>query len=405
MDDGEAIRVDGVYKDFMLPHERVHSLKSAFTGVLKGKKGRTVERQHALENISFTIKKGEFFGIVGRNGSGKSTLLKIIAQIYKPTKGKISVNGRLIPFIELGVGFNPELTGRENVYLSASLMGFSKKEIDKMYQEIVDFAELEKFMDQKLKNYSSGMQVRLGFSIATRAQGDILLIDEVLAVGDADFQRKCYDYFRNLKRLKKTVVFVSHDMNAIREYCDRAVLVEKSKLIETGNSSDVSIAYTKMFADETTNKDKSSDGDRWGDGFIKYTDIALSNHVLKDSDETIILSLSAKAKKIVDVPIFGFVVKDAGGKEVLGTNNSIRKKPIEQVEAGGVVEVTWKIPNIFADGTHTIDVAVSNHDGTVISDWWSDAISFTVVREEKTPYIISPKIGLSISAQSKFESR
>ena len=381
MDDNIAIKVDGVYKDFRLPHERAHSMKSAFTGVLKGKKGRTIERQHALDDISFSINKGEFFGIVGRNGSGKSTLLKIIAQIYRPTKGSVQVNGRLIPFIELGVGFNPELTGRENVYLSASLMGFSKKEIDKMYHEIVDFAELEKFMDQKLKNYSSGMQVRLGFSIATRAQGDILLIDEVLAVGDADFQRKCYDYFRNLKKLKKTVVFVSHDMNAVREYCDRAVLVEKSKMIHEGDSSEVSVAYTKMFADETKNTQGDNAEDRWGDGFVTYTKLSLSKGVLRDTDKTLTLSLTATATKTIDNPIFGFVVKDAASKEILGTNNTIRKMPVECIKKDQTLSLSWEIPNVFGDGAHTLDVAISNHDGTVISDWWSDAASFTVVRE------------------------
>src|SRR5690606_31573026 len=153
---------------------------------------RTYEKQQVLKNISFEIKKGEFVGIVGRNGSGKSTLLKLLAGIYSPDKGSIEVNGKLVPFIELGVGFNPELTGRENVFLNGALLGFNRKEMQAMYKDIVEFAELERFMDQKLKNYSSGMQVRLAFSIAIRAQSDILLIDEVLAVGDAAFQQKCY---------------------------------------------------------------------------------------------------------------------------------------------------------------------------------------------------------------------
>ena len=217
-DDQTAIRIDNVSKSFKLPDERVDSVKSLFVNPLRSKKGLQTETQHALKNISFEVKKGEFFGIVGRNGSGKSTLLKIIAGIYQPTKGKVTLKGRLVPFIELGVGFNPELTGRENVYLNGALMGFSTKEVGKKYDQIVEFAELERFMDQKLKNYSSGMQVRLAFSVATiLAESDILLIDEVLAVGDADFQRKCFEYFKRVKKLKKTVVFVSHDMNAIRE--------------------------------------------------------------------------------------------------------------------------------------------------------------------------------------------
>ena len=208
-----AISVKNVSKNFALPHEKADSVKSVFVNPFN-KNRRKFEVQHALSDISFDIPKGEFFGIVGRNGSGKSTLLKIIAGIYVPNSGSVTVNGRLVPFIELGVGFNPELTGRENVYLNGALMGFSEKEVNRKYEAIVDFAEIERFMDQKLKNYSSGMQVRLAFSVATiLADSEVLLIDEVLAVGDADFQRKCFEYFKKLKKDKKTVIFVSHDMS------------------------------------------------------------------------------------------------------------------------------------------------------------------------------------------------
>src|SRR5258708_34456382 len=222
MDDNIAIKVDHVSKDFKLPHERVGSVKNLFVNVLRYlRHTKTYETQHALKDISFEIKKGEFFGIVGRNGSGKSTLLKILAGIYQPNSGMVYAHGKLVPFIELGVGFNPELTGRENVYLNGAMLGFSQKEVEAMYDEIVAFAELERFMDQKLKNYSSGMQVRLAFSMAIRAGNNILLLDEVLAVGDAAFQRKCYDYFMKLKTNKQTVVLVTHDMIAVQKNCDR----------------------------------------------------------------------------------------------------------------------------------------------------------------------------------------
>lgn len=200
-DDDIAIKVNGVSKAFKLPHEKQNSVKGLFVNMFRGK--RTFERQQVLKDISFDIKKGEFFGIVGRNGSGKSTLLKLMAGIYTPDKGHIQVNGKLTPFIELGVGFNPELTGRENVFLNGALLGFNRKEMEAMYDEIVAFAELESFMDQKLKNYSSGMQVRLAFSIAIRANTDILVLDEVLAVGDEAFQRKCFAYFAKLKQEKR----------------------------------------------------------------------------------------------------------------------------------------------------------------------------------------------------------
>ena len=197
-----------------------------------------------LKDISFEVEKGDFFGIVGRNGSGKSTLLKIISEIYVPEKGTVTIDGKLVSFIELGVGFNPELTGRENVYMNGAMLGFSTEEIDTMYDDIVEFAELEEFMNQKLKNYSSGMQVRLAFSVAIKAQGDILILDEVLAVGDEAFQRKCNDYFMERKRSGKTTILVTHDMNAVKKYCNKAVLIEDGLIKVVGAPDDVANQYS-----------------------------------------------------------------------------------------------------------------------------------------------------------------
>ena len=238
-----AIKVEKVSKVFRLPHEKTSSIKSAFVNFYRRKK--RYELQSALKDVSFEIKKGEFFGIVGRNGSGKSTLLKLLAGIYTPTSGQVHVRGTLTPFIELGVGFNPELTGRENVFLNGALVGFNRKEMNAMYEDIVSFAELEKFMDQKLKNYSSGMQVRLAFSIAIRAQSDILLIDEVLAVGDAAFQQKCYDYFKQIKDSSKTVILVSHDMDAIKRFCSRCLFLEDGQVQQIGSPNEVADTYIR----------------------------------------------------------------------------------------------------------------------------------------------------------------
>ena len=237
-----AITAKDVSKHFKLPHEKHSGLKQVVLnlGVNKG-----YEIQNVLHDISFSIQRGDFYAIVGRNGSGKSTLLKLLAGIYHPSSGRIGVHGKLVPFIELGVGFNPELTGRENVFLNAALLGFSQKETEAMYEDIVDFAELQAFMDQKLKNYSSGMQVRLAFSIAIRAQSDILLIDEVLAVGDANFQQKCFDYFEKLKRTGQTVVFVSHDMTAVKRFCTRAIYLKNGKIVQEGSPSDIADLYVQ----------------------------------------------------------------------------------------------------------------------------------------------------------------
>ena len=241
----DIIIVDHLSKSFKLPTERSWGLKQAIFNRLKGIKGYT--KQEVFKVIRFTVKIGEFLGFVGRNGSGKSTLLKILAQIYTPDSGSITVHGSLVPFIELGVGFNPELTGRENVYMNGAMLGFSNEEMDQMFDDIVQFAELAPFMDQKLKNYSSGMQVRLAFSIAIRARGDILILDEILAVGDAAFQEKCNQYFASLGK-NQTVILVTHSMENVREFCDRAILIDQGKIIEEGDPEVVADAYLKLFS-------------------------------------------------------------------------------------------------------------------------------------------------------------
>ena len=235
-----AIEVIGIHKEFVLPQSRTTSLKQAAVNIVRENKKTT---QKVLNDVSFTINKGEFFGIVGRNGSGKSTLLKMLAGVYTPTKGEIKLHGGLTPFIELGVGFNPELSGRDNVYLNGALLGYTHKQMDTMYEEIVEFAELGPFMDQKLKNYSSGMQVRLAFSVAIKAQGDVLILDEVLAVGDEAFQRKCNDYFMERKKSGKTTILVTHDMSAVKKYCNKAVLIDNGLVKAYGEPFDVAGQY------------------------------------------------------------------------------------------------------------------------------------------------------------------
>ncbi|VHH18251.1 Teichoic acid export ATP-binding protein tagH [Streptococcus pyogenes] len=257
-----AVKVQHVSKTFKLPTEATKSFRTTLVNRLRGIKGFT--EQHVLKDINFDVYKGDFFGIVGRNGSGNQTLLKIISQIYVPEKGQVTVDGKMVSFIELGVGFNPELTGRENVYMNGAMLGFTKDEVDDMYNDIVDFAELHHFMNQKLKNYSSGMQVRLAFSVAIKAQGDVLILDEVLAVGDEAFQRKCNDYFMERKDSGKTTILVTHDMGAVKKYCNRAVLIEDGLVKAYGEPFDVANQYSvdnTETAEDAMNAEKISVSD------------------------------------------------------------------------------------------------------------------------------------------------
>lgn len=390
-----AIKVKSISKDFKLAHERSTTLKSHFVSLLKGKKSRTIETQHALKDISFEVKEGEFFGIVGRNGSGKSTLLKILAGIYQPTEGSVSIKGRVVPFIELGVGFNGELTGRENVFLNGALLGFSEKEIQAKYQDITDFAELERFMDQKLKNYSSGMQVRLAFSVATRlAESDILLIDEVLAVGDADFQRKCFRYFKQLKKMNKTVVFVTHDMNAVREYCDRAILIEKSKIVEIGTPDKISKMYERLLMPKQDESDQtaSASSKRWGDGTLKIQNAKVG----KITDEEITITTEVLAKKDCSDPVFGFVVRNGSGTSLIGTNTILQRIHTKPLKKGEKRILSWRLANVLADGDYTITLAAQYDSGMTNGDWWEDACTFRITKPIHTPYLVDPDIKIDI---------
>lgn len=235
-----AISVSNVSKTFVIPHEKISTLRGAFVSAFHDK---SYERFSALKNVSFEVKKGEFFGIIGRNGSGKSTLLKILASIYTPDKGTVKVNGLISPFLELGIGFNPELSGRDNIYLNASVLGLTKKQIDKKFDDIVAFSELKRFIDQKVKNYSSGMNVRLAFSVAIHANSDILLMDEVLAVGDTNFQSKCFEEFNKYRDMGKTVILVTHDIGTVQRYCDRAMLIRNGKIELIGKPDKVVSKY------------------------------------------------------------------------------------------------------------------------------------------------------------------
>ncbi len=294
-----AVSVNDVHKEFILPQNKNSTFKQTVVNIVK--QGGKVT-QKTLDGVSFDVQKGDFFGIVGRNGSGKSTLLKLIAGVYTPTSGSIQTNGSLTPFIELGVGFNPELSGRDNVYLNGALLGFTRKQTAAMYDEIVAFAELEEFMDQKLKNYSSGMQVRLAFSIAIRAEGDILVLDEVLAVGDEAFQRKCNDYFKSIKKSGKTVILVTHDMESVRKYCNKAIMISQGKIVATGSPDDVANEYSMENLSAPTLVDEEVEGQRHN-STIETFDVELLSSEKINQDDKVVIKYTVSSRETIKARI------------------------------------------------------------------------------------------------------
>ncbi|WOX56628.1 ABC transporter ATP-binding protein [uncultured Methanoculleus sp.] len=247
MNSDEAIMVEHLSKEFRIPHDRKVTVYEHIVGLLKGG-NYSYERFSALDDVSFTVKRGETFGVIGPNGSGKSTLLKILAGVLYPDSGKVRVNGKIAPFLELGVGFQPDLTAKENIFLYGSIMGLTRKEIAKRYDEILDFAELRRFENMKLKNFSSGMAVRLAFATAVQTDPDILLVDEVLAVGDEAFQRKCSEKIEEIRRQGKTILIVSHALGTVQELCERCMLLKNGKILASGETGKVVEEYLRISA-------------------------------------------------------------------------------------------------------------------------------------------------------------
>ena len=368
------IKVEHVEKTFRLPNEKNNSIKGAIVNIFSNGKTK-YKNQQVLNDVSFEIKKGEFFGIVGRNGSGKSTLLKLLANIYTPDAGNIQINGSITPFIELGVGFNPELTGRENVFLNGALLGLSRNETEKIYDEIVEFAELEKFMDQKLKNYSSGMQVRLAFSIAIRIKGDILILDEVLAVGDEAFQRKCLDVFEQYKANGQTVVLVTHDMATVKKYCTRAILISEGKLIVEGDPYDVSEEYTRLnntsIDDYTTKKNILQS---------EYLKVGISDRSGKkrtrfEVGEEMTVSLSwPKHRNALNA---GVAIMSSTGEEVYATNTFYDKVNLKTNAAQYTVNLT------VGPGRYHVMAGTFQKSDSEVVDFVNHGPDFTVEDKQK----------------------
>lgn len=364
-----AVSVKDLSKSFKLPAERSSELKQAFLNLIKGVKGH--KEQKVLRGISFTIEKGDFFGIVGRNGSGKSTLLKILARIYYPEIGSVKINGSLVPFIELGVGFNPELTGRENVYLNGALLGFSKDEVDGMYDEIVEFAELDEFMGQKIKNYSSGMLVRLAFSIAIRADSDILILDEILAVGDEAFQRKCYAYFAELKQKKKTIILVTHSMDSVQQFCNKAMLIDKGKIVKYGNPAVVAQSYREL--NSGLNGNTSNRNGRIGDINIKSD--------FKNNGNKLIFDIKLSSDIKLNDPVITFVInRDTGEMVYRWTSDEKIDGPIN-LDKQKVLHI--EVDNIFPNGVFDVQIGVKKRDRSVNYALFSKVIVFEILNKSE----------------------
>ena len=346
-----AIEASGVEKTFRIPTHKVDSLKERLTTFTQ----QDFRTLHALRDVSFEVHQGEFFGIVGRNGSGKSTLLKILASIYKADAGRVRMAGRLAPFIELGVGFDPELTARENIELNGVMMGLTRSDARSRLGAVIEFAELEEFVDLKLKNYSSGMLVRLAFSMMIQSDAEILLIDEVLAVGDASFQQKCADVFNEIRDSPRTVVFVTHDMNAVEQYCHRAMLLHGGSVEAIGDAGEVARSYLRLnFAQAP-----GGDTDMGGVADVTLADVWLENGggeriTNVEKGEPLRFGATFEAHRGVEGPSFGFSFVNADGVEVTGFGLGLSGDVPDRLEPGQGVRLGGEIENRLAPGRYVV---------------------------------------------------
>jgi ABC-type polysaccharide/polyol phosphate transport system ATPase subunit len=353
-----AVSADHVSKGFRLPHQRYSTLKER---ALHPFASRTYDTLQALEDVSFSVRDGEFFGIIGRNGSGKSTLLKCLAGIYGIDEGEIDVRGRLSPFIELGVGFNPDLTARDNVVINAIMLGLSRKEARRRFDEILEFAELEDFVDLRLKNYSSGMSVRLGFSTAIQVDADVLLVDEVLAVGDASFQSKCFAEFERMKREGRTILFVTHDMSAVERFCDRAMLLEKGRIVEIGAPEEISRMYSELnFGHTAAGSEPAGDGRPEGARIIGTwcEDESGQRVVSIEQGRACRACFEVEFELAVENPLFAIAFRN-DVRHTIFVATSAKHGLMGEFRAGERVTVRFEFPNWLAPTRYTLTPSVS----------------------------------------------
>lgn len=388
-----AISVRNVSKSFRLFHERYFSLKEKLIHF-----GRTSHEEFwALHNISLEIEEGTTVGLLGANGSGKSTLLKCISGILRPTSGEIELRGRIAALLELGAGFQPELTGRENIFLNGAILGMSRRDLELRYDDIVGFAELEQFIDTQVRFYSSGMYTRLGFAVAVNVDPDILLIDEVLAVGDEAFQRKCFDRIRQFQREGRTIVFVTHAADQVRQFCDAAAVVDHGNLVTYGEPGEAVRSYREHLLQHLPYEDPVADSEsdelpqvpeELSPNFeVRITDVQIefpettNQFLLPDGSLAIRIAFASKIDT-EDVN-FGVAIHDEEGRLVFGTNTRIRDERVRVEPGTGNVEFKFdSVP--LLDGTYEVTVGITSHDEGTVYDWHEQQARFQVTNPGRT---------------------
>jgi ABC-type polysaccharide/polyol phosphate transport system ATPase subunit len=394
------IVVDAVSKTFRVPEERTHTLKERALHPLRRSRHQTFP---ALHDISFEVRSGEFFGIAGRNGSGKSTLLKCLAGIYGVDTGKIWMNGRLSPFIELGVGFNQDLAARDNVVLNGIMMGLSPREARRRVDEVIDFAELREFEELKLKNYSSGMHVRLAFSVAIQVDADILLVDEVLAVGDAAFAQKCFDVFNRMRYEGRTIVFVTHDMATLNRFCHRALLLERGSVVHLGEPHEVADRYLEINFGRDTGTSASAEEERGGDGEARVLEAWIEDErgerpsSLPQGQR---ITLKALVRFTVDVedPVASVYVLNEDHVAIIVATSSRGVERSGRFRAGEEILCSFSFENVLAPGRYNPLFTLA-HRGTGMDliDRIEGAFSFVVTGPEAMGGAVDLPVEVGIS--------
>lgn len=383
-----AIEVRNVTKSFKVYLDKGAQLKER---LLFRKRSRYEERK-VLRGISFDVKKGEAIGLIGHNGCGKSTTLKLLTRIMYPDEGTIKLQGRVSSLIELGAGFHPDMSGRENIYTNAAIFGLTKKEIDSRIKDIVEFSELAEFIDNPVRTYSSGMYMRLAFSVAINVDADVLLIDEILAVGDANFQTKCFNKLKEIKAQGTTIVIVSHALGQIEQICDRAIWIHEGLIKAEGPPKEIDLEYLDYMSRKMQEKSKSEndneesseeqEGKRWGSGEVRIKKVRSfasdgSEQNTFRTGEDIRLSIDYTVKKPVKDAVFGFGVFDMNGVQCYGTNTRIDKQPDITISDSGTAEILLKNVELLA-GEYNIDIAIEQGEGIPI-DYFRQAYRIQMI--------------------------